>query len=330
VTGIGQIEERELRQARRALRERGEATDAVLAELRRIVKASVWSGTLPAVLAPYGHWDTEAEQDVYQGWLAERLLREGALQSLLDRARTAGAFRRMAERSLRHWLLNTRERTQAQNLYERVAEMLSSEERFVCVLEAERPAERWWALRAAAYTQPFGAGEERLLEIARSLGNFELVHYRAGAAKHSPLLGRSELLRFLSELLEQAGGALSLALIARAINRRFGLVQISVGELDEAAEIAEEEPGVGEQVAFDELARGVIGELSARQCAVLAGTRASQTLEAMAAEHGCSAATISNEQRRVALVIERYAGEGERHDLLRIVGDALYEAGSEL
>jgi hypothetical protein len=329
VEGSQPIAERDLRSARRALRERGEPSELVLLELRRVVRASVRSGTLPAMFAPYGQWDEEAEQDTYQGWLADRLLKNGALQSLLDRARSPAAFRRLAERSLRQWLLNTRERTQAQNLYGRIAALLKEDDAFVCVRGAERPANRWWAVLAYAQSDCYAGTEHQLLRLAHSLGEFELIHYRADSQKHSPLLSHDELLRFVTGLLDAARAPVSLELIARTLTQRFGVRHVSVKQLDEAAEVAVGDASIADQVASNQLARAVIAELSPRQCAVLAGTRAGETLTEMAKQHECSAATVSNEQNRIATVIAAFVDEVERSDLLMIVGDVLYEAGSE-
>ncbi len=323
------MSEVELRAARRALREHGEVPERVLGELRRVVGASVGLGALPAVLSPYGRWNVEAEDDVYQGWLAERLLKQGALQSLLDRSRSGAAFRRMAERSLRQWLLNSRERTEAQNLYARVARMLQEEQRFVCVQRSERLADCWWALTEHARAGCFGDGEERLLALGFSLGEFDVVRFRADAAKLSPVLSTEELMRFVTALLAAAGAGVSLGLIATTLRRRFALDAPGVQSLEESVEQADLRLGVAEGVVLREAARAVIAELSARQCAVLAGTAAGQTLQEMAGAHGCSPATISNEQQRIAVAIGRYAdGASERDELLRIVRDLVYEGGS--
>ncbi len=322
----GDVTDGELRAARRQLRSGGQPAAPVLAELRHVVRWMVRGGGLPPSYAPYGMWDDEAEDELFQGWLAERLLAGGGLQSLLDRARTPAALRRMSERSLRQWLLNRRARSQTQNLYWRTSKLLREDERFICVREAARPADAWWSLCDREDVPEWTGDDRRLLAVAWSLGDFQVIRYKADARKLSPLLGTADLARFVEGMLAATGCRLTLAQLARALELRFGLHVVRVEELEAVPEPEQPQPGVDAQVALAATVRAIVAELTPRQAVVLLGTRAEETWDAMAAELGCSPATISNEQRRIGQVVERHAEDAaERDVLLRMTGDALYE-----
>lgn len=321
--------EQELHNARRALRERGELDEAVLTELRAVAAAMTRPGMLPPSYAPYGVWNAEATEELFQDWLAGRLL-NGALQSLLDRARAPAALRSMAERSLRQWMLNRRARSQSQNLYTRTSELLRDhEEVFVCVRPARRAADAWWALRGDEGVPEWSRDDDALVSVAYALGDFAVVRYRADADKLAPVLSSPDLRRFVEGLLRQAAARLTLGHIARAMQRRFGLEPIAIDSL-EALEEPEQPstPAIDQAVVLAATVRAIIAELTARQAAVLLATRAGATWDDMAGEHGCSPTTISNEQRRIGTIVTRHAeDDAERDMLLRMSGDALYEEG---
>src|SRR4051812_66846 len=70
------------------------------AELRRTASRVVRFRNLPPWFAPYGAWNSEAEDEIFQDWCADRLIERGDLQALLDQAPNLRAFQRLAERSL--------------------------------------------------------------------------------------------------------------------------------------------------------------------------------------------------------------------------------------
>ena len=114
-----------LTELRRQLRA-GTLEQELVEELRAVVSRLVRLRLLPPTYAPYGRWDDEAVDEVFQSWYERRLLGRGHLQLLLDRAAGAGAFRRLSEQSLRQHLLNERDRSQAQNLYWRLVRLLEA------------------------------------------------------------------------------------------------------------------------------------------------------------------------------------------------------------
>ena len=317
----------QLKQARDRFRYEGELSPSLMADLEKTASALVRHGHLPPSLSPYGTWDEEAIKEVLQGWIEGKLLR-GDLLALLDRAASAAGFRRMAERSLRHWLLNQRQRSQAQNLYARTAEILREENDFALRQDAARPQDAWWTL-ADRPDAPLYSGDERTLEAAAwALGDFDLVRYSSEHSKTSPLLSTFDLKRFARGLLEATQNALTLELLMQALAHRFDLGAVQFTKPETAAALASEEAVANDTVLRD-AARTVIGELTARQADVLLGTRSGETLESLADRHRCSVGTIYNEQRRIANVVRRFSENvDEEQQLLKITGDLLYEGNS--
>jgi len=314
--------EAELRSAREAVR-RGEITESLERELAAIVRWLVFAANLPASISPYGAWDDEAARELLQAWTEEKLLR-GGLPQLLERARTPDAFRRLARRSLRHWVLNQRRRSQSQNLYARLRELLA-EPSFAMRQDAGRPQDVWWTLASSLDAPLYAGTETQLLSIAWGLGDFELLRY-SERNKLSPLLSAKDIQQFVEGLMRESGSALRLSDLMATMRGRFGLDDVVVEELDPEALPLASEDALADEVALRTLAEAVINELTERQRDVLLGTRAQERLEDMAARHGCAIATIHNEQRRIGAAVERLSeNRDERDALLKTAGDLLYE-----
>lgn len=320
------LTEQELYRARRDLRKAGQISAPLARELAQVAGFLVWRGHLPGSYAPYGEWNKEAEAEVLQDWLAERLLSDGGLLALLDQARGVSSFRRLAEISLRQFVLNRSQRSQSKNLYARMLEMLREEDGFVVERDAARAHDIVWTLSSQPARAAFDGSDEHLLSLAFSLGDFELIRYKASAAKLSPLLSSEELRRFVIGMLE-AGGPMTLTALSKALALRFDLSEADFDSLQ-----AEQPPLVrsGERIERDVISRAsamtVIAELSQRQSVILLATRAEVTMQVLATELGCSLGTIANEQRRVGDLVKRHCDDGpEAVELLKIVGDLLYE-----
>lgn len=318
----------EYRDIRRRYREIAELDPRLASELRQIASRLVRFGGLPSAYAPYRVWNQEAEEEVFQSWYAGRLIKTGQLQALLDRAATIEAFRRLGERSLRQHVLNQRERSQVQNLYSRSAELLAGDDDFAVFVEAARPQDVWWGL--ATWTNPpqFSGSEDGLYAAAWSLGEFEIIRYRADAKKLAPVLAAAELKRFVAGLLEAVAALLTLSLLARTFEQRFdlGAVQLDSLEADESPEVAAAE--APDPLELEQTTLAIVAELNQRQAEVLLGTDADETQDAMADRLGCAVGTIVNEQRRISSIIDRHAeSSDQRGTLLRKVLDLLHEGG---
>ena len=314
-----------LRELRRLLRV-GRLEQDLVDELRAVVTRLVRLRLLPPSYAPYGQWNDEAIDEVFQSWYERRLLGRGHLQLLLDRAASAGAFRRLAEQSLRQHLLNERDRSQAQNLYARLVHLLEDDDDFKLVRTAERRQDRWWGLRTDV--REWGGDDRSLVAEAWALGDFTVLRYRADAKKLSPLFDAAELKRFVVGLLERTQAALTPTLLMRALERRFDLGVVDVEPIGEGAEAVPGGSDVAAEVALRDTARAVLAELSSRQVEVLRRTSADESVEAIAAALDCSVGTVVNERRRVGALIARMSeNDQERETLLNFIADLLYREG---
>jgi DNA-binding CsgD family transcriptional regulator len=327
----------EYREIRSSYARARELDPRLVAELRGVASRLVRYRGLPPSHAPYGVWNEEAEAEIFQSWATDRLIAEGQLQELLDRAPALESFRRLAERSLRQHVLNQRDRSQAQNLYWRMRDMLDEDDDFWSFVEASRPQDVWWGLSDWRTTPrpQFAGDDERLLAEVWALGEFAIIRYRPDAKKLSPLLATPELKRLLVSLFDAVNALLTLSRIIRALERRFDLGEIRLEALEEpeaqAVTAVEGDPAV-----LEESALALIAALTSRQADVLVATEGAvleedgETLDEIAARLGCSVGTVVNEQRRVAALLDRHSENDDQRGLvLRKVLDLLYGEAEE-
>lgn len=308
----------------------GEITEPLFAELAMVAHFLIQNGHLPPSYAPYGLWNEEASQELLQEWITEKLLLAGGLAANFDSAANPKSFRVLAERSLRQFVLNRRQRSQSQNLYERTMRLLKDDQSFEIAHPAERPQDVVWALRDQPPRAAFDGSERELLAFAYSLGEFELIHYKASAEKLAPLLATEELTRFTSGMIN-AAGPLSLGQLMVTLELRFDLAPVSFHSLqaDNPPE-PESDRNLEDEVVGRASGLTVIAELTSRQSRVLLSRRAEVTIEETATELGCSVGTVANEQEAIARVLRRHCqGADEEHELLKIVGDLLYESSGD-
>ncbi|MGA2163942.1 MAG: hypothetical protein ABSH36_05685 [Solirubrobacteraceae bacterium] len=312
---------------RRFVRE-GQLPGDLVQELRSVVQRLVRLRLLPPSFSPYGQWDEEAAEEIFNGWYTDRLLARGHLKALLDHSSTVGSFRRLAERSLRQHLLNTQDRTQARNLYRRLTAMLADDPAFTLTRPAERPQDRWYTLAATAATAPEWSGDDsQLVAHGWALGDFTIIRYRATATKLSPVLDTAQLKRFTSGLLSRTGCALTPGLIMRTLSHRFDLGEVYVEQLQESDDtpaIQASRPPTDEDLALRETALAILAELTPRQVEVLRRTPDDKVLQ-IAAAVNCSAGTVVNEQRRIGQLVSRMSdSDTERDTLLNVLADLVY------
>lgn len=244
------------------------------------------------------------------------------MQSILDRAGTPGGLRALAERSLRHHLSSSQDRTQTQNIYRRLATILQGGHPFILTKPAARPQDRWYATVAEA--SPWTGSERQLLAQGWALGDFAVIRYRADAAKLSPLLDTAELSRFAEGLMASAGAALTPALVMRVITARFDLHGSDAEPLADVEHSTQESTGILEQLALRQSALAILAELTPRQVQVLRSTPQDTVLQ-IAERLRCSAGTVVNEQRRIGQLITRMSEDhDERDQLLNILADLVY------
>lgn len=294
----------------------GELTPAAYAFLRRLIVAVEASRSLAPSASVSGTWDEEGIEETRQAWLEESLLR-GALQRAFDRCATPRALSRYLERALRNWLISRARAARGQRLLERARRLLAARiDMFELFVDAPEPADRWWGLRGWHDPALWQDSVDLLLAHAWSLGDFSILRFGSQASNRDPVLSTPDLVRFMSGLLERAHALLSLALIEAVLRRRFALDGPGSSERLDAAEALPDPDDVESRALVREAALHAIGALSGRQVAVLRD-RPGQTLEALAAQLGCSRGTVDNEYRRAVMTVRDVAPSDE------LVGDVL-------
>lgn len=296
-------------------------------ELAEVARRMVRRRLLPPSFSPYGQWDQEAADEIFQAWMTHKLLGAGQLRPLLARAGALGIFRANAERSLRHFLLNERDRSQTQNLFARIRALLDESARIRCFVSSHRAQDRWYGLRDWTEPEAFEADPRVLRAAAWSAGELAVIRYRANARKLSPVLDAAELERFVFVLFDVINALLTPRHILEGLMTRLDIGDPEVSELDAVDPPAQDTNRVVEEMDLRGLAVAALAEVTGRQARVLLGTADGRTLEDLAAELGCSRATVLNEQRRAGEILTRLSGDDhERETLLNYVLDLLYEA----
>jgi DNA-binding NarL/FixJ family response regulator len=322
----------QLRQAARQLRGGEEIPTELLDALRAAVSSTVRSGRLPNSLSPYGHWGDDIVEELLQSWLADKLLLHSALLALLDRARSPAAFGSMARRSFYHWLLSTRPRSEASNIYSRlVAALEDHPEQFRVAVEASERQHRWWALADDQDAVPFAGDDRNLAAAAMAAGELAIVRYST-SSRLSPVISSAQLLRYCQAVMAALSAALTPALLMRALATRVDLGDVRDVALEEGRVTHEDVLGdPAGQLELRESALAVLGQLTPRQAEILLATeRGDETGAQLAQRLECSPATISNEQRRVGNLIDQLtADDAERTSLLKKLVDLLYEGSDD-
>jgi DNA-binding CsgD family transcriptional regulator len=288
----------------------------LLADCERTTRLMIKTSGLPPHYSPLGIWSEEAVKEAFASFTAERLIGRGQLLAMLQRAPVLPVFRRMLETALRQDLIDRLERSQSANLYARVNELLADSGRYS---SEGASIGRLWRI-AGSTAEPFTGDDRVLASIAWSLGEFNVIRYKADAKKLSPLLETDELIRLLDGLL--AAGAMDIATVCRALKLRFGL-----DDPTEAAPLDKEMPakglGVDPEIAVlrREAATAAIAELSERQLQVLIGDERGEGTREIALRLGCSTGTVSHERREIGVVLARLGGDDPA--VLKEILDAL-------
>jgi hypothetical protein len=293
----------------------GDPPAPLLEECRRTVGLLIRTAALPAHYSPVGVWSPEAVEEVFADWVVTRLVGRGQLLAMLQGAPALRVFRRMAETSVRQHLVDSLERSQSANLYERVARLLDDDERFTGA--GSGSGRLWWLV--SGIEEPFVGDDRLLLGVAWSLGEFSVIRYDLDARKLSPLLDAKDLERFVGGLL--AAGAMTAGMIIRALQLRFAIEDpLPSVEFDADAHVqAGGDPQ--QEIVLAELVIATLAELTERQAKVLIGRAQDVPGRELASQIGCSTGTISHEQRQIEGILARLGADAP--NVLKEVLDAL-------
>jgi hypothetical protein len=294
----------EFSDARRAARQ-GEVTLELYAFLGRLVSVAQRTRALAPAPVPGGRWgDPDAVADTVHAWLAEVLLARGLLQAF-DACLTPAALSRYLERALRNWLVGRSRRASGSRLLERAVAMMNSDEAFVMLRTARAVNDRWWGLALWRDPSLFSRSDEEVIAAAWALGDYVLLRYPS-SERSDPVLNAEDLRRFLHDLLESVGEALSGRHFDAGFRARFAYAYASTPvALEEVPELADASDVETEALVAD-AARIALADLSERQLRVLV-ERPRGTLEQLAAELRVSRGTVDNEYRRAVLKVREAA-----------------------
>lgn len=313
------MNETEYRAARRRFLDTGEIEPALLDLLRDAVRKLIKFGGLPPLYSPTGAWDDDGENEALGSWVEGRLIKDGQLASILQRASTTKAFLAIGEEAVRRHLINNLPRTQSRNLFKRLQTLFAEDPDF------ENAGGKYWR-NAGSNAEPWQGSDRDLRSHAWALGEFEEVVYKSDAKKLSPLLPSGELKRFASELMTECDSALSIDDILDAIRAVFNVPEIEFEEFEETSVPGTED----EQVGLIEPAQvvAVLAELSAPQVDLLKFDLESGELKPVRETSevlGRSSGSISADRSAIAKVLSRTCGSeyAMQREMLNKLRDAL-------
>ncbi len=286
--------------------------------------ATATAKTYPPDYSPTGTWNDEAIEDVLHDWTEDRLLRRKDLSKLLAGARSEGALRSGLTTSLGQHLTNHRRRSAATNLFKRVLATLRNDDAFEAVGAAGSAADQPWTLTTNPAQKPSALGENELVQLAFELTDEDLgvVRYGPHSLKESPILRKPGLHRFLTHMLERAGGALSPGTLINVVRRRFNLVAPEDVEIEEAATAAEAPLG---GVEIGALAASVISRMGRQRCELIIAQAQHDDPVAAAEAAGVDIATMKRAlSETLALVAEHATDADEARAIYKVVVERLF------
>jgi hypothetical protein len=272
----------------------------IVKSVAAIYPASVYSRT--------GTWQDGTLEELLQGWVVDRLLTRNDLSAILGSVNSIPHLRAKLSTSFRQYLLNQALRTSARNLYQRTIELLRADERFSKVASGGRPNADLWALASANNANPSPLDLRDLASRAWEVSDDELdvVRYKPGSRKSSPILREPKLAQFLLHLFGRAEGSLTMGQLIEVMRRRFGLVDPKNVELtDKVASTDEPEIAIIDQ---EDLVRSVVAQLGLDGVmAIRAIEESNGELDSAASRLGWERARLVLELRSISAIIRQFA-----------------------
>jgi len=289
----------------------------------RTVEQIIVRRRYPPTYSPYGRWDQDTYDDLAHEWTLQRLLRSGQLEHLLLNNETLSGFQHGLELSFIGFLLNQRQRTALENLYDRTAAILERDPRFQRVGDTTRKSEHLWGLAEWRGVDAFAGDDAGLIGAGLEVECPPVIRYRPNARKHSPIISEPDLAEYLHALYTLLHATLRLSQLTTIFRYRFNLLESAPLRLDDArftsegeefpqVELVDQGEQVEAQVLITEAVDSVLLDLTARQRQALhAYAHPNATLTVVAQQLGCSKSTVENEVRRAVTVIGQYADGAE-------------------
>ena len=169
------------------------------------------------------HEDGDDPDDLLGGWMSERLIKEGRLRTILDKAQTVEQLRGLAVKELDQYWAGVRRRDLLPRLRMRIEQLLNGEsDVFEVRMAAARPGETCWTLTERPANALFSERDSELFAHVSAL-NLKTIEERAEAGKQSQFLTAAELRRYVIGMLERTGRALSLDQLTRGLQVYYRL-----------------------------------------------------------------------------------------------------------
>jgi DNA-binding CsgD family transcriptional regulator len=301
---------------RERFRTTGEIDGELYCLLHRLVSVLVFGARLAPAYSPSGRWDRESLEDALHGWIARRLLSTNALLAAFDLAEEPRPFLLSLERNFRHYLENSKERGELDNLISRSGTLLREDEEFREWIPQRRPSDSWWGLGEWESPEPFQGGDSELVSLAYSLGPMPIFRYSQSVERASPVLSTETLREFLRRLFIASGRLLTISHLAVVYRDRFDVGASPEIELREEHSDAVIEEGAPDADSVQAAAAALVAELSPRQLEAIALRAEGKTLEQIAEALGVSRGTADNALRSAAPLIDKHCVDGITRDLM--------------
>jgi len=318
------------------------------ADLRRLKRGSAQQiANEPRILAlladvvdryPQGkiHWLSDSRDELLGDWLAGRLMRQGRLQAMIDKASSANSLRALAAADFQQHAIEQRRRELPTRLFRRLNALLRANPgRFKIMLAAGKPGPTYWTLTDRPANAIFSERDRELRGHVFAVA-LDTLEEEADADNQTQFISAAELNRYAFEMLDGTARGLTLDQLVLGLVQAYGL-QIRHEELpdedrlDDAPDASErsgvpthDDPPASPEAGDVDVARAVIAALTPRQIKVLRGLFDERRPSEIAAALECSPATISAEKDAIAAVITAYAALDEQVPLLNAIRNLLY------
>ena len=281
------------------------------------------------------HWLTDSRDHLLGDWLARRLLRQGRLSAMIDKASSVRSLCALAAADFQQYAVEQRRRELPTRLFKRLDALLRDDpERFKIMLAAGKPGPTYWTLVDRPASTIFSERDHELRGHVFAVG-LNTLDEGPDADTQTQFVSAAELRRYAFEMLERTARGLTLDQLVLGLVQAYGL-RIEHDELpdedllgdapnaSERSRIPTHDPPALPETSHIEAARLFVAALTARQINVLRGLLEEQSQREIARTLSCSPATISNEKDAIAAALTACAASDDQVPVLNATANLLY------
>ncbi len=293
----------------------GELNEEGVALVYRLVGVTVRAHGFPP---PSGKpaWGKEAVEEATHDFIADHLLGNHRLDSLMLRARDEDGFQRLLRTTILNYFRDQGRATARGALIRRFGELLQEEVQFRLWQQGSSLFGRdsYWGLSHWDNPAPFNDDPASLISAAWGIPGVRIVRWRETSVRRSPASDRESLLAFLSGVFEAAGSTLTVPDLAGIAATRFALLEtpafVALDDPDERLEVEDQEATPEEQVSARGIAFSVLQQLSEREREVFL-RMGSGSIRSVADDLGVPKSTIFDAAERIRSIVDTATGDGE-------------------